>query len=204
MIGLTCSAVATTRFGRWIDALIVAIVALLALPAMALASGEFEFTIHGYYIIDFLVFVGVLVWVGRKPLAKMLDQRYKDVAREIEEARALKLAAQARYDEYAARTSALEHELRKILDEVREGTRAEVERILAEAEALVARMAAEEQVRISQESKRLRALLASETAELAVSLADANLRARLDEDGQNRLIDQSLVDLQRVSAEVQA
>jgi len=192
------------RLSRWLELSAVAVAASFGLPAVALASGNFEFKIQGYYIIDFLVFVGLIVWVGRKPIARMLDQRYKDVAREIEEARALKIAAQARYDEYDARSRALEFELRKILDEVREGTQAEVERILAEAETQVARISAEEQLRIAQESKRLRAALAHETAEFAVELATTRVTERLDEAGQLRLIERALVDLERVTVEGQA
>ncbi len=179
---------------RRVDTLVAAVAAAFA-PSVAFAS-DFEFTIHGFYIIDFLVFVGILVYVGRKPIAAMLDSRYKTVVAEIDEARALREAAQARFDEYKARLDHLETELASALTEVRKGTRIEVERILADARVSADRIAAEESARLSQESKRLREELAATASSAALRLAEAELQATMDAAIQARLVERTLNELE--------
>ncbi len=183
----------------------------LLAAATALASGAaagtctaeqgcFEFQIHGYYIINFVVFVALLVIFGRKQVAASLEKNYQEVAKEIEEARTAKQAAEAKLAEYQARLAALEAQNEQMLAEVRAGTQVEVEQILAEARAQVARITAEEQQRLEQESKRLRDALHDETASLALQLADQAVRERLDGAGQARLVEGALADLDGLAA----
>ena len=63
----------------------IALAMTALLPSIALAGGDvgFEFDLHGYYIIDFVVFFGALIYFGRRPIAAMLDQRHKTVAAEM-------------------------------------------------------------------------------------------------------------------------
>ncbi len=173
----------------------VALALWLWTPGVALA-GDLEFAIHGFYIIDFLVFVGILVYVGRKPIAAALDSRYKTVVAEIEEAKALRMAAQASYDEYRARIEHLDSELTAALQEVRVGTRTEVQRILQDARESAERISAEESARLSQEGKRLRAELAEAAATTALRLAEAELKQAINADVQRSLVERTLLDLE--------
>ena len=161
---------------------------------------NFTLTIHGYYIIDFVVFAAILVYFGRKPIAAMLDARYKQVVADIEEARALRESAQARFDEYKARLEHLEDELATMLADVRKGTRSEVTRILADARTTSERIAAEESARLSQEAKRIREQLAEHAASLALQFAEEELRRELTPDVQQRLVARTLDELDQSSA----
>jgi F-type H+-transporting ATPase subunit b len=172
------------------------------LPALALAeeaaecnAESFCWKIQGFYIIDFLVFVGILVWAGRKPIAALLDKRHADVAKEIAAARVVRDEAQAKYDEYKQRIDGLEQDLQKMMADVRIGTESEVQRILADAHAQVERMTAEEQLRLAQESKRLRLELQNDAAKIALEMAEATLKQRLDAAGQRKSIDRAAADL---------
>lgn len=158
-------------------------------------EGCFEFQIHGYYIINFVVFFGLLIYFGKKTIAQSLEKRYQDVAREIEAAQKAKQEAQARLAEYQARMAQLEDENQRMLAEVRAGTQVEVEQILADARVQVARVTAEEQLRIEQESKRLRDTLHRETATLAMQLAEQLVRQQMDGAAQQRLMDKAFADL---------
>jgi F-type H+-transporting ATPase subunit b len=163
-------------------------------------EGCFEFQIHGYYIINFVVFVGLLVYFGKKTIAQSLEKRYQDVAREIEQAQAAKAAAQAKLAEYQERMGQLEDENQRMLAEVRAGTQIEVEQILADARVQVARVATEEEQRILQESKRLRDTLHRDTATLALRLAEELVKQRIDGAAQQKLIDKALGDLAQLPA----
>lgn len=184
----------TTKAMARFDAALGAAVAL-SLPSMALA-GDFKFTIHGFYILDFAVFLGIIIYFGRKPIAAMLDSRYKNVVAEIEEARALRESAQAKFDEYKARLEHLEEELAAMLTDVRKGTRAEVEKILSDARATTERITAEEAARLSQESKRIREELATHAAATALQLAEAELENKLTAEVQQRLVQRTLAELE--------
>ena len=187
---------------RWLAGFVSAVAVLFA-PALAFAGSangcnpsEFCFPIHGYYILDFLVFVGILVYFGRKPIAAMLDKRYADVAKEIAAAKELRDAAQAKYDEYRKRIEGLEEELARTLAEVRQGTEVEMRRILEDAQAQVDKITAEEHLRLEQESKRLREELQREAATLALQMAERTLQQRLDPAAQQRLLDRALHDIE--------
>lgn len=180
--------------------------ALLA-PAAALANGAekevcsahdgcFQFNVHGYYIINFVVFVAILVWFGKKPLREMLDKRYMEVAKEIEAAKVAKGEAEAQLAEYQGKLAQLADENQRLLAQVRAGTEVEVANILAEARAQVDRAAAEETLRLTQESKRLRDQLQRDTAQLALQLAEELVRQQLDTKGQKNLVDVALAELE--------
>jgi F-type H+-transporting ATPase subunit b len=187
--------------------------AALLLPAAAFANEGAEvcnaehwcFQIHGFYILDFVAFVGLLVYFGRKPIAAMLDKRHADVAKEMAAAKAVRDEAQAKFDEYTARIAGLEAELQAMLADVQKGTAAEVERIMAEAQQQVARLTSEEHQRLEQESKRLRENLQREAAALALQLAEQAVRDKLDAAGQQRMVERSLAELAQLpSTEVRA
>ena len=195
---------------RRMISILLAISANLLVVGSALASGGgagtcsahdgcFEFQIHGYYIINFLVFIGILVYFGRKPLAASLEKRYQEVAKEIEAAREAKLAAEQRLRDYQAKMTKLEDENQRMLAEMRAGTQVEMDSILAEARTQVSRLTAEQAVRLEQESKRLRDQLQREAATKALQLAEALVRQRMDAATQAKLVDQTLNELEQLA-----
>ena len=163
---------------------------------------EFCFQVQGFYILDFIAFVAILVYAARKPLAAFLDQRYADVSKEISAARELRAAAEQKYQEHQSRLANLDVEMQQILSDARAGTALEMERIVADAEALVERTTAEERTRLSQESKRLHNELRRETAALALQLAEQIVRAQLAPETQQNKAQQRL--LERTLAEIEA
>lgn len=163
-------------------------------------DGCFEFQIHGYYIINFIVFVGILVYFGRKPLVESLEKRYQDVAKEMEAAKEAKHQAEQRLASYQAKMARLEEENQRMLAEMRVGTQAEMDQILAEARHQVARLTADEALRLEQESKRLRDQLQREAAGKALQLAEAILRERMNPAAQAKLIDKTLDELEQLPA----
>jgi F-type H+-transporting ATPase subunit b len=179
----------------------LALVLGLLTPALALAeekANEFAFDVQGYYILNFIVFVAIIVFSARKPLAAFLEKRYADVSKEIAAAHELRDAAQQKYDAYKARMDNLALEMDKILSDARTGTEAEVARILAEAQAQVARVTAEESIRLAQESKRIRDELQKDAAALALKLAEQMVRERLDATAQAKLVERALTEIEQL------
>lgn len=196
------------RFGPQDQRRLGALTTLLAVslvPSLAFAGGDagFEFTIHGYYLIDFAVFVGIIVYFGRKPIAAMLDQRYKTVAADIEQAKALREQAEAKHEEYRLRLERLEDELTKVMEDVKAGTEHEVERILNDAQLEADRIALDERARLAQESKKIRQELAAHAAKMALELAEKQVRQRLAAPAeQDKLVQRNLIELAQSRKEV--
>ncbi|MCO4761421.1 MAG: hypothetical protein KC502_07945 [Myxococcales bacterium] len=186
---------------------LLAMAAVMLTPALALASGDagFVFTIHGYYLIDFAVFLGILIYFGRKPIAAALDGRYKTIVQEIEEATVLHQQAQARYDEYKERLGRLEEELAQVIADVREGTEIECGRILEDARASADRIAADEAARIAQEGKKIREELAAHAVDVALKISTAQIEKQLGAPEQQVLVDRVIAQLgASATQEVQA
>lgn len=190
---------------RTVAAVTSTFLAALLAPTLAYASGDagFEFTIHGYYLLDFAVFVGLIVYFGRKPIAALLDDRYKSVAADIEQARVLRETAEAKYEEYKLRLERLEDELAKAMDGVKAGTESEVKRILRDAQTEADRIAADERARLAQESKKIRQELAAHAATMALELAEKQVLERLAQPGaQDGLVQRNLIELAAARKEV--
>ncbi|GMV43149.1 MAG: hypothetical protein AMXMBFR64_48650 [Myxococcales bacterium] len=162
----------------------------LLTPATALAAGGhgFEWSVHGLYIIDFLVLLAIIVWFARRPMRVWLEERAKQVQHEIEEARKLRVAAEERLTEYERRLAALEVEQKRILDDFVTAGERERDRIIREAEQTARKMVADAERRIGQEGKRLQEALEHEAVDLAVSMSEAVIRQRLKPDVQQRMI----------------
>lgn len=189
---------------------LVSVIAMMLAAAQAYAEGSagatctahdgcFEFQIHGYYLINFIVFLGILVYFGRKPLVDSLEKRYQEVAKEMEAAKEAKLQAEERLASYQAKMARLEEENQRMLAEMRVGTQAEMDQILAEARHQVARLTADEALRLEQESKRLRDQLQREAAGKALQLAEVILRERMTASTQAALIDKTLGELEQLA-----
>jgi F-type H+-transporting ATPase subunit b len=123
--------------------------------------------------IGFLIFVGVLVYVGvPKLLTDALDARGKRVQAELDEARRLKDEAQKLLSEYQAKQKQAETEAAGII----EGAKAEAERIAAEAkvkmEEFVARRTKLAETKIAQAEAQAVADVRAAAAEAAVTAAE--------------------------------
>ncbi len=168
-------------------------------PATAFASGTdaaFTFTIHGYYLIDFAVFLGIIIYFGRKPIAAALDGRYKTIVQDMDEAKELRSQAQARFEEYQVRLGRLEDELADVITDVQKGTKIECARILADARATADRITSEEASRIAQEGKKVRAELAAHAVDVALRLSTEQITKQLDTTRQQQLIDRVIRELE--------
>ncbi len=170
---------------------LAATVALLW-PAAAWASAQFEFRRDGYYIIDFVVFVGLLVWLLRKPLARYLQERRDIAIREMREAQEVRLQAERELENYRRRLAALDAERARIVEEFREAALRDKARILADTQQQLRKLEADSKLRLEREAARLREALRREGVNASIAVAEKLLAARLDRQAQQALVDASI------------
>lgn len=143
-------------------------------------------------VVNFLLLIGIIVFLARKPMGSFLVGRRKLVEEGLAESSRLRAAAQQKYDEYTQRLKKLDREIAQIRKEMIAAGEAERDRIVAEAEAKAARMRREAEFLIDQQLKQLRVDLTREAVEAAVTAAEQVLVESTTPSDQQRLAQQYL------------
>jgi F-type H+-transporting ATPase subunit b len=164
--------------------------------AHLLESREFQGTVF-----NFLVLVGLLVWVVRTKVNPMLAARRDQVQSELAEAQRLRAEAERRHLEIASRLEKLDKEMGQIRAEMIKAGEAERDRIVAQAEEKAARMRKDTNFLIEQQIKQLRKDLSEEAANAVVRAAQELLQERTTEADRNRLAEAYLKRLDQVIEE---
>lgn len=138
------------------------------------------------------VLVGLLVYAAREPLSRFFRGRRDAIVRELAEAQELRKTAEEELAQVRKRLEGLEGELEEIRRRILQEAERERERILARAE--------EEAKRILEAARReseglvraARQELQVYVADLAVELAERELRNRIDPATRDQLLDRAL------------
>jgi F-type H+-transporting ATPase subunit b len=146
--------------------------------------------------IGFLVFLGVLGWVGvHRTIGKSLDDRAARIKAELDEARRLRDEAAALLAEYQRKRKDAEGEAQEIVS----GAKAEAERLAIEAKArieeFVSRRTKMAETKIAQAEAQAAADVRAAAAEAAVAAAEKILRQETRGDLAGRLIARGIEDV---------
>ena len=179
----------------------LAMLAILFAPSVAMAAGDnhgFIFEQHGFYIIDFVIFVGLLWYFVRGPARKFLEKRHQAVKEEMEEATRIKGEAEERLARYEKLLSGLEGEVAKMRDEFKADGRRERERIMNDALKAAQKIKKDAEVRLSQEINQVRADLESEVAKRALEIAEEKIKQRVGAEQQRELVKDYVGDIEKL------
>ncbi|MBN2358355.1 MAG: hypothetical protein JXR83_02820 [Deltaproteobacteria bacterium] len=173
---------------------------LLLLPALALAS---EAGVHatginwwatdphqpalGWLLVDFAIFVALLVAFARRPLREFVRTRALGIRRAIEEAAAQRAAAERTAAELAQRLTDLDRELKALREDIVRSGERERAQLQADAERTAERMQREVGQQTESELARVKDELHAESMRRAIEVAEQTLRARLTAADHQRL-----------------
>ncbi len=154
--------------------------------------GEAEF----WVAVGLFLFIGVVLWQGVPAvLGRMLDARSAAIARELEEARALRQEAEALLASYRAKTKDVDTETAAILATAR----AEAEHLQTEArtaaEALIKRRTKMAEDKIAQAEATALAEVKATAAQAAIGAAAQILGERVTGAKATQLADDAIRDL---------
>jgi F-type H+-transporting ATPase subunit b len=168
------------------------VVLFAASPVLASDPAEAGSQLSGllWQILNLAILLGVLVYVGRKPLAKFFAERGTRIRTDLEAAASLLAEAEANYSQWQHKLIELDEELARIRTDGRRRVEQERETILAEAQAAADRIHRDAVATVEQELRRAQASLRAEAAVLATEIAEQILRDRLDEGDLDRLMDE--------------
>lgn len=185
---------------------------VLTLPSAALAASEGDH--HGPLSVDGLLhsvdfwgavvnstlLFAILYFATRKKIAKALEERRASVQSQLEEAKRLREAAEARHKEYESRLAQLDAELASLRASIVHSGEAERDRLVKEAEAKAARMREDATRLIENRLKQLEKDLHREVVVAAVSAAQQELEKKTTADDQTRLATEYLKTVESAGA----
>jgi F-type H+-transporting ATPase subunit b len=137
-------------------------------------------------IINFAVIAGVIFWVGRKNLPGMFRARTASIQKAMQEAQKVSADARAKLAEIESRLAKLDEEIAAMRDNAEREAASEEQRIKAATEEDARKIVAAAEQEIAAAAKAARRQLTAYAGDLAVSLAQKQIRV-------DAATDQSLV-----------
>ncbi|MFN7143514.1 MAG: hypothetical protein ACK4YP_07060 [Myxococcota bacterium] len=134
-----------------------------------------------------VIFVGLLVWLARKPVGDYLKNRALGIRGQLEESAKLKAEAAARAADMESKLVSLGKRVDELKAEAAVEADKEAQRIEERAHADAARIKETAERTIREEATRARNELRGEAARLAVQLARETLKRSVTPDDQERL-----------------
>ncbi len=144
--------------------------------------------------IAFLIFLGVLYWLGWEPITRALQQREEEIESSIQRAeQALAEAKEIQEENKEARRNA-EQEAQRILREARESAEELREDEEAKTRRRIQQMKEQAQAEIEREKQAALQELRDEVADLAIQAARKIVEDDLDQDRHRELVRDAIED----------
>ena len=174
---------------------------VMSFPTLALAGGDGgESNLH-YQVINFVVFVGILVFFGRQPVRNALRDRSNKIAEEILEAQRLQQESKAALEKYETMLQDFQKERDQMLQQYRKQGETEKEELIASGKKEAERIKADATRTIENERQSLQNRIERELVEKALQHAEELLKDNLKPKDHTRLTDEYLTQIESLSAQ---
>ena len=154
----------------------------------------------GYFLVDFIIFISGLVYVAAKPLSQAFGQRHLSIKRAIAEASAAHAKASARHKDATGKLAHVDAEVRALTESSKTDGEAERAQIVREAREYADRLQAESGSIAAQELQRAQGRLRRAVLSAALRQAKARLLQDITESDKQRLLEQSIGELESAPA----
>lgn len=145
-----------------------------------------------YRVMNFLVLVGVLFFLLRKPISQFFSARIKGIEGQLSELETKQKAARQKLEEYTEKLAQLDKEGKKIVDDyIRQGNEAK-ERILKEAGSAADKLKEQARRNIDYEINQAKLRLQEEVLEKAIMKAEDIIKNEITIEDHDRLVDEYL------------
>jgi F-type H+-transporting ATPase subunit b len=142
-----------------------------------------------YRVMNFVVLLGALIFVLRKPISQSLSSRIKGIREQLE---AQKAEAEKQLAQYNEKLSQLEKEAGKIVEDyIKQGNDARA-RILQEAESSAEKLKAQARRNIEHEFEQAKLKLQDEIFETSLAKAEEIIKSKISDEDQDKIVDEYL------------
>jgi F-type H+-transporting ATPase subunit b len=138
--------------------------------------------------IAFVIVVGVLYKLLKKPIVDFLGSRREEIKTLLAELETKTEQAKAEHEKVQAKLATLEAETKRIVDELIAEGEAEKQKIIEAAHREAAYIQQQAEIAIEQEVQTARDGLKDEVAELSVAAAESIIQKKIRAEDQQRLI----------------
>ncbi len=158
------------------------------------AEGGFglNFDILEANIINLALLLGILVYYGGQAVGKILNERRAKIEAEIQEAEGRAAKAASELAGAQQKLAQAKEEAKQILATAEQTAQRAKEEVLAKGKAEVERLKATAAADVSSEQDKAIAELRQRTVTLALERVEGQLKERLDDSKQERLIDRCI------------
>jgi F-type H+-transporting ATPase subunit b len=175
-----------------LTALALFFVAEAAMAASGGGESPWNFTLLLWRVIDCAALVALLVYFLKKPLSNFFSERKTQIQRDLDEAKEQQRKAEELLQEYKQKMAGMEHELEKLRSELKKSSEAENQKMTANAEKMAAATVEAARLAAEQEVRNAKIALRNEAVDLALKLAEAMIREKINEADRQRIVEEYL------------
>ena len=141
-------------------------------------------------VINFAILAFVLVYFARKPVREFFKNRTALIEKSLKEASEARELANKSLEEVQKRLKEADIEVNEILESSRKSGEREKEELIAKGESLKKKMIEQAKANIEFELEKAKKSLKSEAALMALEMAEKQIKEKLDNNEQVKLIDE--------------
>jgi F-type H+-transporting ATPase subunit b len=149
-----------------------------------------------FMLINFAILLAILAWKGRPVAQKIAADRHDLIKTALDEAAKLRQQAADKLAEYESRLAHADAEITKMVEGMRQDAENDGKRIRAAAEAMVAQMKHDAELRIAAEIELARAQLTREVTAASTAATEKLLREQMTASDQQKLVGAFIADVQ--------
>jgi F-type H+-transporting ATPase subunit b len=177
-------------------ALVPAILPLLAASSAAASEEGGGLVEFAWEAGNLLLLLGVLVYLGRKPVLNHLKERRQRIRDNLASSERLLKEAEARLAEWTQKAARLDEEIEEVRRISRERAEQERTQILEDARATAERIKRDAASGVDREVERAKQALRDEAADLSVELAGKLLQEHVSDGDRDRLVDEFVAEVE--------
>jgi ATP synthase F0 subunit b len=151
----------------------------------------------GWFIVDFVIFVALLVHFARKPIARAFAQRHESIRRSLRDAEQAHAAAQSAYDVIRGKLGNADSAAAEVLASGRRDGEADRDRIVQAAGDYAERLRKDSGSVAAQEEDQARQRLRGVAIVESLGRAQQWLRTELSDADRSRLLEEALTELEK-------
>ena len=155
------------------------------IEALGISLKEFVF-----YMINFLILVGVLTKFLYKPFLGVLEERKKKIQDAFDSAEMINRRADEKMANYTARIANVEEEGREIIKEAKQRAEAQAAEIISEANEKASQIVAAAQRQIELDKQKAMDEMKQQVAALAMMAAEKIVERDIAQIGQEQIVDE--------------
>ena len=175
---------------------------MMSFSTLAMAGGDSGSEPPLYFqVINFVIFIAILVIAGRKPIRKALQDRSNKIAQEILEAQRLQTEAKDALAQYETMLKEFQQEREQMLQQYRQQGEAEKEDLIASGKKEAERIKADAERSIENERQSMQKRIERELVEEALKRAEVLINENLNPQDHTRLTNEYLTQVESLSAQ---